>query len=45
MLGISASSQHMLGHYGANNTERYYGHYDLTDLEQAMEQQFAKTRR
>jgi integrase len=34
----------MLGHSDPNTTERYYGHYDLTDLEQAMEQ-FAKTRR
>jgi site-specific recombinase XerD len=35
--------QHMLGHSDPNTTERYYGHYDLSDLEQAMEQ-FAKRR-
>jgi len=36
--------QHMLGHSDPNTTEWYYGHYDLTDLEQAMDQ-FAKTPR
>jgi hypothetical protein len=33
----------MLGH-SEPNIERYYGHYDLSDLEQAMEQ-FVKRRR
>jgi integrase len=28
----------MLGHSDPNTTERYYGHYDLGDLERAMEQ-------
>jgi len=36
--------QHILGHSDPNTTERYYGHYDLSDLEQAMEQ-FTKKRR
>ena len=29
--------QHMLGHEDIHTTEAYYGHYDLTDLERAME--------
>jgi site-specific recombinase XerD len=35
--------QHMLGHSDIRTTEESYGHYDLSDLEQAMEQ-FAKAR-
>jgi site-specific recombinase XerD len=35
--------QHMLGHTDIHTTEAYYGHYELTDLERAMEQ-FAKGR-
>ena len=30
--------QHMLGHEDIHTTETYYGHYDLSDLELAMEQ-------
>lgn len=29
--------QHMLGHADIHTTEEYYGHYDLTDLERAMD--------
>ena len=36
--------QHMLGHPDIRTTEESYGHYDLSDLEQAMEQ-FSKGRR
>jgi hypothetical protein len=28
--------QHMLGHQDIHTTEAYYGHYDLSDLERAM---------
>ena len=35
--------QHMLGHQDIHTTEAYYGHYDLSDLERAMEQ-FASRR-
>ena len=35
--------QHMLGHADIRTTEGSYGHYDLSDLEKAMEQ-FAKGR-
>lgn len=28
----------MLGHSDIHTTEAYYGYYDLSDLEQAMEQ-------
>ena len=28
----------MLGHSDIHTTEAYYGHYDLSDLERAMEQ-------
>ena len=35
--------QHMLGHEDIHTTEAYYGHYDLSDLERAMEQ-FASRR-
>ena len=41
--GLLAGRLTLLGHSDPNTTERYYGHYDLTDLEQAMEQ-FAKKR-
>ena len=33
----------MLGHADIHTTETYYGHYDLSDLERAMER-FAKER-
>jgi integrase len=33
----------MLGHEDIHTTETYYGHYDLSDLERAMEQ-FASRR-
>ena len=33
----------MLGHSDVSTTERFYGHYDLSDLEQAMEH-FSKGR-
>ena len=36
--------QHMLGHADIHTTEAFYGHYDLTDLERAMEK-FARGRR
>jgi integrase len=36
--------QHMLGHTDIQTTEAYYGHYDLTDLERAMEK-YAKGKR
>lgn len=36
--------QHILGHSDIHTTEEYYGHYDLSDLERAMER-FAKGRR
>lgn len=36
--------QHMLGHEDIHTTEAYYGHYDLTDLERAMDA-FARERR
>ena len=36
--------QHMLGHEDIHTTEAYHGHYDLTNLERAMER-FAKGRR
>ena len=35
--------QHMLGHEDIHTTEAYYGHYDLSDLERAMDA-FAKSR-
>ena len=35
-LGIEAA-QAMLGHKHIDTTEQYYGHYDLSDLEAAME--------
>ena len=35
--------QHMVGHEDIHTTEAYYGHYDLSDLERAMEQ-FASRR-
>jgi hypothetical protein len=34
----------MLGHSDSRTTEQFYGHYDLSDLEQAMEG-FAEERR
>ena len=36
--------QRMLGHSDIHTTEAFYGHYDLSDLEQAMEA-FAKRER
>lgn len=36
--------QRMLGHADIHTTEAYYGHYDLSDLEKAMEQ-FARRER
>ena len=35
--------QRLLGHSDIHTTEAYYGHYDLSDLERAMER-FAKWR-
>jgi integrase/recombinase XerD len=35
--------QRMLGHDDIHTTESYYGHYDMSDLEAAMEK-FAKER-
>lgn len=36
--------QRMLGHSDSRTTEQFYGHYDLSDLERAMER-FAEERR
>lgn len=36
--------QHTLGHEDVSTTEAFYGHYDLTDLEAAMEK-FARRSR
>ena len=35
--------QRMLGHSDVHTTEAFYGHYDLSDLEAAMER-FARSR-